>query len=215
MNRNATFWNRFAKRFAAAEIKDVEAYERRLGTIESLVGPDARLLDMASGSGSMAVRLAPRAGTIDALDISPKMVEIARQRATDAKVFNVRFTCAAIEDLTPPDFKYDVVLAMSILHLLDDPSAAIAKAYELLKPGGVFISNTHCITGAGWKLKLALRIGLPLGLMPNLQMFSKSDLLAAHARAGFVIEEEWHPGDKKPVFLVARKPASKPAQKPA
>ena len=206
MNSIAKFWDRAAKRFAAAEIKDVESYERRIASIEALLGPDMRVLDMASGSGALAVRLAPRAGTIDALDISPKMVEIARQRAAEAKVFNVRFTCAAIEDLTPPEFKYDAVLAMSILHLLDDWRGAIAKAYEVLRPGGVFISNTHCIEGEKKRLKFFVRVGVPLGLMPNLQVFGKEAFLTAIRDAGFVIEEEWQAGEKKPVFVVARKP---------
>jgi len=206
MSKIATFWNRAAKRYAAAEIKDVESHEQRLATIEALIGPDMRVLDMASGSGALAVRLAPLAGTIDALDISPKMVESARKRAADAGVRNVRFTCAAIEDLTPPEFKYDAVLAMSILHLLEDWRGAIAKAYEVLRPGGVFISNTHCIEGEKKRLKFFVRVGVPLGLMPNLQVFSKESFLAAIRDAGFVIEQEWQKGPKKPVFVVARKP---------
>lgn len=211
MSHNRKFWDRFAKRFAAAEIKDVASHEYRMRVIESALARDMRVLDMASGSGLLAVRIAPGVRRVDALDISPKMVAIARERATEARVFNTRFTCAAIEDLQKPDFDYDAVLAMSILHLLDDPGAAIARAFDLLRPGGVFISNTYCISSDSWRLKLALRIGVPLGLMPNLQMFSKAELLAAHARAGFVIEQEWQKGAKKPVFLVARKPACDPA----
>ncbi|HHB80340.1 MAG TPA: class I SAM-dependent methyltransferase [Aliiroseovarius sp.] len=207
MGAVAKFWDRAAKRYAAAEIKDVESHERRLATIEALLGPDMRVLDMAAGSGALDVRLSPRAGTIDAVDISPKMVEIARQRAAEAKVFNTRFTCAAIEDLTPPEFKYDAVLAMSILHLLDDWRGAIAKAYDLLRPGGLFISNTHCIEGEKRRLKFFVRVGVPLGIMPNLQVFGKEAFLAAIRDAGFVIEEEWQKAPKKPVFVVARKPA--------
>ncbi len=207
MARHQKFWDRFAKRFAAAEIKDVEAYERRLGAIEAALAPDSAVLDMACGSGLMAVRIAPQLRHLTAIDISPKMIAIARDRARAAGVGNISFSVTSVEDFTAPPASFDVVLAMSILHLLDDPPGAIAKAFTLLKPGGVFISNTHCIPGAGWKLKLALRIGLPLGLMPNLQILPKSKLLAAIARAGFVIDEEWHPGKKKPVFLVARKPA--------
>ena len=207
MARHQKFWDRLAKRFAAAEIKDVEAYEKRLGVIEAALAPDSAVLDMACGSGLMAVRIAPQVRHLTAIDISPKMIAIARDRARAAGVGNIDLAVTSVEDFAAPPASFDVVLAMSILHLLDDPQGAIAKAFTLLKPGGVFISNTHCIASAGWKLKLALRIGLPLGLMPNLQILPKSELLAAHARAGFVIEEEWHPCEKKPVFLVARKPA--------
>ena len=206
MRAIATFWNRAAKRYAASEIKDVESHERRMQAIEARLGPDMRVLDMASGSGALAVRLAPLVRKVDALDISPKMVEIARQRARDAKVFNTRFTCAAIEDLTPPDFQYDAVMAMSILHLLNDWRGAITKAHALLRPGGVFISNTHCIEGERRRLKFFVRIGVPLGLMPNLQVFDKDTFLTAIRDAGFTIEQEWQKEPKKPVFVMARKP---------
>ena len=206
MRSIAKFWDRVAKRYAAAEIKDVTSHQRRMDRIEAVLTPDMRVLDMASGSGALAVHLAPKVRTLDALDISPKMVEIARQRAAKAKVFNARFTCAPIEDLEKPDFDYDAVLAMSILHLLVDWRAAIVTAFSLLKPGGVFISNTHCIEGEKKRLKFLVRVGVPLGIMPNLQVFPKDALLTAMRDAGFDIEEEWQPGPKKAVFLVARKP---------
>ncbi len=204
MSSIARFWDRVAKRFAAAEIKDVQSYQRRLKAIEARLRPDAHVLDMACGSGMLAAQLAPLVATIDAVDISPKMLRIAGERTSG--LCNVLFQRGAIEDFTAPPASYDAVLAMSILHLLDDWRGAIAKAYDLLKPGGVFISNTHCIEGERKRLKFVVRLGVPLGLMPNLQVFGKEAFLAAIRDAGFVIEEEWQKEAKKPVFVVARKP---------
>ena len=204
MSGIAKFWDRMAKRFAAAEIKDVQSYQHRLKSIEAALDPDAHVLDMACGSGMLAVHLAPLVANVDALDISPKMVRIAEERATG--LCSVHYQVSAIEEFTAPPASYDAVLAMSILHLLDDWRGAIAKAYDLLKPGGVFISNTHCIEGEKKRLKFFVRVGVPLGLMPNLQVFGKERFLAAIRDAGFVIEEEWQKEPKKPVFLVAQKP---------
>ncbi len=204
MSSIARFWDRVAKRFAAAEIKDVQSYQRRLKAIEAALGPDARVLDMACGSGMLAVQLAPLVANIDAVDISPKMLHIAGERASS--LCNVHFQLGSIEDFTAPPASYDAVLAMSVLHLLDDWRGAIAKAHDLLKPGGVFISNTHCIEGERKRLKFVVRVGVPLGIMPNLQVFGKEAFLAAIRDAGFLIEEEWQKEAKKPVFVVARKP---------
>ncbi len=203
---SARFWDRVARRFAAARIRDVASYERRLAAIEARLTPGMRLLDLASGSGLLAVRLAPQVRQVDALDISSKMVAIAQARAAEARIFNVRFTCAAIEELAQPAFRYDMVLAMSVLHLLDDWRGAIAKAHGLLRPGGLFVSNTYCIGGEGKWLKALVRLGAPLGLMPNLQAFGKEALLSALGDAGFVIEEDWQKAPQKPVFVLARKP---------
>ncbi len=206
MSAIAKFWDRAAKRFAAAQIKDLESYERRIEAIEAALSPEARLLDMACGSGALAVRLAPKVGHIDAIDISAKMIAIARARAQEAGMDNIAFQRSSIEAFQADQASYDGVLAMSILHLLDDWRAAIAKAHALLKPGGFLASNTHCLEDEKKRLKFFVRIGVPLAIMPNIQVIPKQALLAAIRDAGFVIEDEWQKSAKKPLFILARKP---------
>jgi len=138
-----------------------------------------------------------------ATDISGEMLAIARGKAEG--VDNLRFEQARLEDLTPPEGGFDAVLAHSILHLLPDKEAAIAQAFALLKPGGVFISSTTCMAKGGF-LKPLLWAGNKLGLLSMVRLFSAGALADAVKAAGFTIEERWQPTPKTAMFLIARKP---------
>ena len=100
-----------------------------------------RVLELGCGTGSTAIYHAPVVQQIDATDLSANMLAIARQKAADAGVDNITFRQDSVESLTVPDGTYDAVLALSLLHLLRDREAAIAKIARLLKPGGVFVSE--------------------------------------------------------------------------
>ena len=79
------------------------------------------------------------------------------------------------------------------------------KVHSLLKPGGYFISSTACI---GDFAKFIGWVAAPfsyVGLLPKLNVFTKSDLRSRMENAGFKIEKEYHPAKDKAVFLVAKK----------
>ena len=136
------------------------------------------------------------------------MIGIAAQKAQKANVGNVEFRQLAFADFDAPDGSFDAVLGMSILHLLPDWQAAIAKAYRLLKPGGVFVSSTACIADMNPLLGLVLPIGRALRLVPNVKTFRRPALESALTGVGFTLAENWQPGKGKAVFIVATKPAS-------
>ena len=103
------------------------------------------MLEFGCGTGSTALVHAARVKHILAIDISSKMIEIARAKAEANHVTNITFRRAAIDEFTAPDASFDAVLGHSILHLLEDRDSVIAKVHGMLKPGGVFISSTACI----------------------------------------------------------------------
>jgi 2-polyprenyl-3-methyl-5-hydroxy-6-metoxy-1,4-benzoquinol methylase len=101
----------------------------------------------------------------------------------------------------------DVVLGMSILHLLENKEAVIAKVQRMLKPGGVFVSSTACLTGTMKLLKLIVPIGRLFGFMPQVvKFFTPKELEKSLTDAGFNIDYQWQPGRGKAVFIVAKKP---------
>jgi 2-polyprenyl-3-methyl-5-hydroxy-6-metoxy-1,4-benzoquinol methylase len=120
-------------------------------------------------------------------------------------VRNVEFARSAIEGFDAPDRAYDAVLGLSILHLLEDRAAAIAKINRLLKPGGVFVSSTVCIAEMAAIFRIVLPLGRVFGLVPTVGIFRAADLRADLERAGFAIEHDWQPGKGKALFIVARK----------
>ncbi|MBC8341839.1 MAG: hypothetical protein H8E63_09300 [Proteobacteria bacterium] len=110
-----------------------------------------------------------------------------------------------MDEFSAPNQTYDAVLGLSILHLLDDRDAVIAKVHNMLKPSGVFVSSTVCLGGSNPFLPVILRIGRFLGLLPLVQFFTAQELEDSLTGASFQIDHLWQPGKDKAVFIVARK----------
>jgi len=206
MRQPDRFWDRIAGRYARRRISDEAAYEKKLAITREYLRPDMEVLEFGCGTGSTALVHAPLVRHIRALDCSSKMLEIARARAEAAGVGNVSFEKATIEELDVPESSVEVVLGLSILHLLDDRRSVVAKVHRMLRPGGVFVSNTACLDDSlGW-LKYVLPVARWVGLAPYVAFFTTRELVQELTTAGFAIEHQWTPGKSQAVFIVARKP---------
>jgi len=95
-------------------------------------GPGTRLLDVGCGTGELLAEAAARGVTAAGADVAPGMVARARRAAPAADV-----RVADAEDLPWPDGAFGVVTAVNVLHLADDPAAAVAEASRVLAPGGL------------------------------------------------------------------------------
>jgi len=207
MARQSRFWDRLAQRYSKQPISDLPSYEKKLEVTQSYLRPDMQMLELGCGTGSTAVLHAPHVKNIHAVDISQKMIEIARENAIKARVSNVKFYVAPIKDFVAPEGGYDVVMAMSVLHLVEDRDALIGRVYDMLKPGGLFISSTICMGDTMKFFKLIAPVGQAIGLLPLLRVFSQDELRDSLKAVGFTIEHDWCPGTGKALFLVARKQA--------
>lgn len=204
----AKFWDRIAAKYARSPISNEDAYKKKLQYTRAHLEPDMRLLEFGCGTGSTAILHAPFVREILALDISANMLDIARQRAKEAQVTNIEFQQTTIEDFAAPAESFDVVMGMSILHLLQNRVAAVTKVFSLLRPGGVFVSSTACM-GDDWVLmRYLLPVARGIGLAPYVAVFSVNELADELTAAGFQIEHQWQPAKKEAVFIIARKPAA-------
>ncbi|HWV19473.1 MAG TPA: class I SAM-dependent methyltransferase [Devosia sp.] len=201
------FWNRRADRYAAEPIADETAYQTKLAATRRLLHRDMDLFEFGCGTGSTALIHAPNVRHIRAVDFSERMIEIARGKADQAGVKNISFEVGAIESVEIAPQSMDMVLGMSVLHLLRNKQAAIAKVFRALKPGGYFITSTACLTDMMPAIRFVAPLGSLLGLIPHLDIMSVRQLRAAMEAAGFVVEHEWLPKKKAAVFMIARKPA--------
>ncbi len=206
MAQSARFWNRVAERYSRKPIADEAAYRKKLEVTRTYFRPEMEILEFGCGTGSTAIAHAPYVKHIRATDISPKMIDIAEAKARTAGVDNVTFETVTIEDLDVSRGSLDAVLGLSILHLLEDREAAIARVYDMLKPGGVFVSSTACLGDTMKWFKLVGPVGYFLGLIPLVRVFTKAELAQSLVQAGFTIDYEWQPGRGKAVFIVAKKP---------
>ncbi|MEM1435265.1 MAG: class I SAM-dependent methyltransferase [Pseudomonadota bacterium] len=206
MEHTARFWDRIAEGYAAKPVADQAAYERKLAITREYLHPEAEVLELGCGTGSTAIAHAPFAAHIRATDVSAKMIEIARAKAAAEGVDNIDFRVAAAATVGAADASLDAVLALSLLHLLEDWRAAIAAAFRALKPGGVLVTSTACMDDGFKLMRLVAPLGRRFGVLPTLSFFTRDELERAMTDAGFVIEQSWRPSRRKGLFVVAQKP---------
>ena len=207
MGKSETFWDRKASGYSKSSIPDVESYQRKLSETQKLFRPDMRVLEFGCGTGATAVQHAPHVAHIDAIDISEKMLEIGRERATKSHIENIRFTRGTLSEFNAETASLDAVLGLNVIHLLPDSQAVLSEVARILKPGGLFISSTACLGSSYMRfIKLIVPLGKFLGLIPDVFVLTESQLTKEVTDAGFVIEAQWHHGiNDVGVFMIARK----------
>lgn len=205
----ALFWNLIAKRYARTPIRDVESYEEKIRLTRERLRPDSRVLELGCGTGTTALRHAPHVARVLGIDFSPRMIEIARERAGAAGVPNVGFEVDDVTRLDFPSGSWDMVMAHSLLHLLDDRADLLRRVHDWLTPGGVLVTNTACLADGPRWLRYAAPVGNALGLFPNVKVVSADAIARDTIDAGFDIAHRWHPhAHTKPgfvAFIVATK----------
>lgn len=204
MPKPVRIWDFFAKRYAKQPIADEASYQEKLKLTQAYLRPDSEVVEFGCGTGSTAMVHAPRVKHILATDLSSKMLEIARTRADAQGITNITFRQVAVEDLEVPRESKDVVMAHNILHLLEDKEAAIAKAFAVLRPGGVFVTSTVCLSESAKGFRLVAPLARFLGVLVH--FFTAEELEAAFVAAGFEIHHSYRPDLTKALFLVGKKP---------
>ena len=206
MSDLSPFWDKLADKYASKPIADQTAYRTKLARTQEFLRPDMELLEFGCGTGGTAIEHAPHVRHIRAIDFSENMLAHARHRAQQAGVTNVTFERGDIGAMSIAPESYDIVLGLSVLHLLENRDAVIGKVFDILKPGGRFVSSTACIGDSMRALSVIAPIGKWLGKLPHLDIMTRDDLRRSMTRAGFTIEHDWRPSKIAAVFLVARKP---------
>ena len=211
MNASAKFWNKVAAGYSKQPIADEAAYQKKLQVTREYFQPNMDVLEFGCGTGSTAIAHAPYVQHIRAIDFSSTMIEIAQAKADAQNIQNVTFEQASIDQIVS-DRTYDAVLGLNVLHLLDNKEEIIVKVYNMLQPGGLFITSTICLGDTMAWFKLIAPMGKVLGLFPLVKVFTVKDLEKSLTDAGFAIDYQWQPddyklpiGNAKIVFIVAKK----------
>jgi ubiquinone/menaquinone biosynthesis C-methylase UbiE len=206
MTNQAKFWDKVADKYSKQPIADEEKYQKKLKLTQDLFKPDMHVLEFGCGTGSTALIHAPHVKHILATDFSPEMISIAQKKRDEQGINNVTFECADINDINIPEQSLDVVLGLSILHLLENKEDTIAKVYKMLKPEGFFVTSTVCIESKILIFKILGPIGRFLRIMPLFKAFKAKELEENLRQAGFQINHNWRPEKSMSVFIIAQKP---------
>ena len=104
-------------------------------SLEALeLSPADRLLDVGCGTGAASRQAARIGATVVGVDLSPKMIREAVERARGLS--NVEFEIADVEHLPFANGKFTAVLCSNAFHHYPDPSRAVAEMVRVLTPGG-------------------------------------------------------------------------------
>jgi ubiquinone/menaquinone biosynthesis C-methylase UbiE len=119
-----------------------EAFRQRIIDLAGLSG-DEHLLDAGCGTGLMALRIAAQhpGCTVQGIDLSPKMIAVARQDAEEQGLA-VDFRVGSIVEMPYPDGAFDMVLTNIMYHHLDlaEKQQSVVEIARVLKPGGRYVS---------------------------------------------------------------------------
>lgn len=186
MNYGVSFWNFMAERYAKSPIGNIQRYQQKLEATQSYFNENMEVFEFGCGTGMTAILHAPFVKSYLATDVSPKMLEIAQRKPEYKFMKNLTFQELAIEEWPDEEEKFDVILGLSILHLLNEPDEVIKKVHKMLKPNGFFITSTACIMDAMPWFRFIAPIGSFLRIIPKLQFFTFNEIEQRINQAGFV-----------------------------
>lgn len=198
------FWNRFADRYAARQLKDPAAYEAMLQATAACLRPGDRVLEIGCGTGGTAIRLAAGVARYVATDLSDDMIRIARAKAAPANLRFERAEAGQLADGGP----FEAVCAFNVLHLVDDLPALLGRLHAGMAPEGLLICKTWCFGDMGLRWRLLFRALRLVGLFPPARFLTEAALHDAIAAAGFaIINRQVFGGRSANPWLVARRKA--------
>jgi arsenite methyltransferase len=97
------------------------------------------VLDLGSGAGFdcfLAANIVGKSGKVIGVDMTPEMIEKARENARKGGYKNVEFRLGEIETLPVPDNHVDIIISNCVINLSPEKDRVFQEAFRVLKPGG-------------------------------------------------------------------------------
>jgi arsenite methyltransferase len=143
------------------------------------------VLDLGSGAGFdcfLAAKKVGSKGRVIGVDMTPEMLEKARENARKAGVRNVEFRLGEIENLPVADGSVDAVISNCVINLAPDKARVFAEAFRALKPGGRLMVSDLVLTAPLPKV-VQESVAAYVGCLAGASL--KTDYLRAIEQAGF------------------------------
>jgi demethylmenaquinone methyltransferase / 2-methoxy-6-polyprenyl-1,4-benzoquinol methylase len=125
-------------------------------------GPEDTVLDVATGTGAVALELVGRYGCrVVGVDQSPEMLEVARARADR----RIELREARAENLPFEDGTFDGLTFTYLLRYVDDPVATLREIARVVRPGGRIAMLEFSVPGNRlWRISwnAYVKVGLPV-----------------------------------------------------
>ena len=205
MNRSEKFWDKQAARFERQENDSASSENKTAEKLKKFVRPSDKVMEYGCATGHLSIDIAPNVGEVQGIDISSEMITIAKGNAIERQIENVHFTQATIFEANFQEKSFDVILGFYILHLVET-QRVLSRVYGLLKPDGLFISETPCLGETNSIISLGITLASKIGLVPQIQKLSTAGLEGLLVDVGFKIVNNETTGDMIPIkYIAARK----------
>ncbi len=157
------------------------------------------VLDLGSGAGIdcfLAARKVGPRGRVIGVDMTPEMIDKARENAKSGGFTNAEFRLGEIENLPVADSSIDAIISNCVINLSTDKPRVFKEAFRVLKPGGRLMVSD-----------LALKKPLPQAIRTSVEVYVacvagaliKDEYLSAIRKAGFkdveVVSEKAYPAE--------------------
>jgi len=147
--------------------------------------PGETVLDLGSGAGIdvfLAAQQVGESGRVIGIDMTPEMLQRARENAAKHGIENVEFRQGDIEAMPVDDASVDVVISNCVINLVPDKRSVYSEMHRVLRPGGRFIVSDMVTYGTmpeAVKKDLELWAGCVAGAL------DRQEYLSIIAEAGF------------------------------
>ena len=160
-----------------------------VGLLSSMIPPNARVLDVGCGTGSVSTHIIANTGArLVGVEPDPRRAALARERGLDVHA------ALLTEELAAQIGPFDVVMFADVLEHLADPYALLCIAKAALAPGGAIVASVPNV--AHWSVRSDLLRGKfeyrKWGIMDatHLRWFTSSSLRFLFASAGLTVDAE-------------------------
>lgn len=166
------------------------------------------VLDLGSGAGVdcfLAANIVGDQGRVIGVDMTPEMVEKAKENAWNNSYRNVEFRLGQIENLPVHSSSVNVIISNCVINLSTDKQKVFREAYRVLKPGGRLIISDMVLLK---DLPDFIRVSIDAYVVCIAGALRKEDYVSAIKKAGF--EEVTIEGERHfPAELIASQPVIK------
>lgn len=171
---------------AASTIEDLHARDLEVAAIQGYLGNGQRVLEVGCGNGYTAAAIAAElAVDIDAFDLSPDLIALARKRSSEYLAGSIGFRVGDVLELDAVSI-YDAVYTERALQNLlswDEQKRALRRIVDALKPGGALVMLECFLAGLGNLNAAREELDLPPITIPPENQFFDEVVVQEHMAA--------------------------------